>query len=187
MKNCAIRFDHVSKRYRLGLGTGSIRTMLTTRFFRRSTANQNVLWALNDVSFEVSSGEILGMVGPNGAGKTTAIRLLMDIIRPDSGQINILGIDSVEVARDRIGYLPEERGLYRKVTVTETLEYLARLKGLDHLHAKRALGLWLDRVGMTHHSGKKIEQLSKGMGQIIQLVATIIHDPDIIILDEPFS
>ena len=143
--------------------------------------------AVNDVSFEVSSGEILGMVGPNGAGKTTAIRLLMDIIRPDSGRINILGIDSIENARDHVGYLPEERGLYRKVTVVETLQYLARLKGLDQQHAKQASQLWLERMGMTSHRGKSIEQLSKGMSQIIQLAATIIHDPDIIILDEPFS
>ncbi len=166
---------------------------------RKSTAGQKTVMvshvhksfngshAVNDVSFEVSSGEILGMVGPNGAGKTTAIRLLMDIIRPDSGRINILGIDSIEDARDRVGYLPEERGLYRKVMVADTLEYLARLKGIDHQHAKQASHLWLERMGMASHSGKKIEQLSKGMSQIIQLAATIIHDPDIIILDEPFS
>jgi ABC-2 type transport system ATP-binding protein len=143
--------------------------------------------AVNDVSFEVRSGEILGIVGPNGAGKTTAIRMLMDIIGADSGQITILGASAGQDTRDTIGYLPEERGLYRKIAVAESLRYMAQLKGLLPEEAGKVRDQWLDRLGMSPHKGKKIEQLSKGMSQIIQLAATVIHDPELIILDEPFS
>jgi len=143
--------------------------------------------AVNDVSFEVKSGEILGMVGPNGAGKTTVIRILMDIIEPDSGQVTILGALSGDDTRDRVGYLPEERGLYRKISVAKSLEYMAQLKGLSHEESRIVRDQWLERLGMSIHKGKKTEQLSKGMGQIIQLAATVIHDPELVVLDEPFS
>ncbi|MCL0089062.1 ATP-binding cassette domain-containing protein [Dehalococcoidia bacterium] len=142
---------------------------------------------VDDISFEVKSGEIFGMVGPNGAGKTTTIRMLMDIIKPDSGGVKILGESLRESTKDRIGYLPEERGLYRRITVAESLEYLARLKSLTPGAAKSGTDNLLHRVGMFQHKDKKIEQLSRGMGQIIQFVATIIHDPDLVILDEPFA
>lgn len=143
--------------------------------------------AVNDVSFEVKSGEIMGMVGPNGAGKTTAIRMLMNIIEPDSGQISILGNTAGEDTRDRVGYLPEERGLYRKISVAKSLEYMAQLKGLNPDESRLVRDQWLERLGMSIHKGKKTEQLSKGMGQIIQLAATVIHDPELVVLDEPFS
>ena len=142
---------------------------------------------VDDISFEVKSGEIFGMIGPNGAGKTTTIRMLMDIIKPDSGGVKILGESLRESTKDRIGYLPEERGLYRKITVAESLEYLARLKGLSRSTANSGADNLLHLVGMFQHKGKKIEQLSRGMGQIIQFVATIVHNPDLVILDEPFA
>ncbi|MFC1875161.1 ABC transporter ATP-binding protein [Chloroflexota bacterium] len=140
---------------------------------------------VNDVSFSVSPGEIFGLIGPNGAGKTTTIRLMMDIIKPDSGEIRILGERLSEDTKDKIGYLPEERGLYKKLTVMETLAYLAALKGsqADNSRAEELL----KRVGMLAHKNKKIEELSRGMGQLIQFLATIIHDPRLIILDEPFA
>ena len=140
---------------------------------------------VNDVSFGVSPGEIFGLIGPNGAGKTTTIRMMMDIVKPDAGQISILGEQLAESTKDRIGYLPEERGLYKKLTVTETLDYLAELKGKQPAEG-RAHKL-LQRVGMLAHKDKKIEELSRGMSQLIQFLSTIIHDPQLIILDEPFS
>jgi ABC-2 type transport system ATP-binding protein len=140
---------------------------------------------VNDVSFSVSPGEIFGLIGPNGAGKTTTIRMMMDIVKPDSGEISILGERLSEDTKDKIGYLPEERGLYKKLTVTETLNYLAALKG-KQADSNRTEEL-LKRVGMLAHKNKKIEELSRGMGQLIQFLATIIHDPQLIILDEPFA
>jgi ABC-2 type transport system ATP-binding protein len=140
---------------------------------------------VDDVSFGVSPGEIFGLIGPNGAGKTTTIRMMMDIIKPDSGEIRILGERLSEGTKDKIGYLPEERGLYKKLTVIETLNYLAALKG-SQVNNSRAEEL-LKRVGMLAHKNKKIEELSRGMGQLIQFLATIIHDPQLIILDEPFA
>jgi ABC-2 type transport system ATP-binding protein len=143
--------------------------------------------AVLDLSFSVNRGEVFGMVGPNGAGKTTTLRMLMDILRPDSGEIRILGNAIDEPTKDRIGYLPEERGLYRKVTVRESLAYLAALKGMTGKAARERASALLERVGMAEHRDKKAEELSRGMGQIIQFVATILHDPDLVVLDEPFS
>jgi ABC-2 type transport system ATP-binding protein len=140
---------------------------------------------VNNVSFGVSPGETFGLIGPNGAGKTTTIRMMMDIVKPDSGEIRILGERLSEETKNKIGYLPEERGLYKKLTVTETLTYLAALKG-KQVDSRRTEGL-LKRVGMLAHKNKKIEELSRGMGQLIQFLATIIHDPQLIILDEPFA
>lgn len=139
------------------------------------------------VSFEVKAGEIFGMVGPNGAGKTTTIRMLMDIIKPDSGGVRILGEPFTEATKNRIGYLPEERGLYRKITVSECLNYLAQLKGLDSPSAGSRTEALLRRMGMLAHKDKKIEQLSRGMGQLIQFATAVVHDPELLILDEPFS
>jgi len=143
--------------------------------------------AVDDISFSVGQGEIFGMVGPNGAGKTTTIRMLMDIIKPDSGKISILGEAVKEETKNRIGYLPEERGLYRKITVTESLTYLAALKNFKGGPARDRATKLLERVDMLQHKDKKIEELSRGMGQIIQFIATILHDPDLIVLDEPFA
>ena len=142
---------------------------------------------VNNVSFTVAPGEIFGLIGPNGAGKTTAIRMMMDIIKPDSGEISILGERLVENTKNKIGYLPEERGLYRKTTVLKSLVYLASLKGISSQKAESRAEELLKRVDMLPHKEKKIEELSRGMGQIIQFLVTIIHDPQLIILDEPFA
>jgi len=142
---------------------------------------------VNSVSFTVGQGEIFGMVGPNGAGKTTTIRMLMDIIKPDSGEIKILGETLKEDTKNRIGYLPEERGLYRKITVSESLSYLAALKDMEPGSTRDRATELLKRVDMLPHKDKKIEQLSRGMGQIIQFIVTILHDPELVVLDEPFA
>jgi ABC-2 type transport system ATP-binding protein len=142
--------------------------------------------AVKDVSFEVESGEIFGLIGPNGAGKTTVIRMLMEIIKPDSGDIRMLGKPLQESTKNRIGYLPEERGLYKKLTVADTLFYLASLKGTSGSATRERATLLLERTGMLQHQHKKVEELSKGMAQLIQFIATILHDPQLVILDEPF-
>jgi ABC-2 type transport system ATP-binding protein len=143
--------------------------------------------AVNDLSFTVGTGEVFGMVGPNGAGKTTTLRMLMDIIKPDTGEIIILGEAINEETKNRIGYLPEERGLYRKITVSESLAYLAALKNMKGRLARDRAAELLERVDMLQHKNKKIEELSRGMGQLIQFIATILHDPELIVLDEPFA
>ena len=143
--------------------------------------------AVHDLSFSMAGGEIFGMVGPNGAGKTTTLRMLMDILKPDSGEIKILGKPIEEETKNKIGYLPEERGLYKKITVLESLLYLAALKGVGKKQAKDRAAELLERVGMVQHKNKKVEELSRGMGQIIQLMATILHEPELIVLDEPFA
>jgi len=142
---------------------------------------------VDSVSFALKQGEVLGLIGPNGAGKTTTIRLMMDIIKPDSGQINILGQGLNEATKNSIGYLPEERGLYKKTTVLQSIIYLASLKGVPSPLAKSRAEELLERVGMLPHKNKKIEELSRGMGQLIQFLVTIIHHPQLIILDEPFA
>ena len=148
----------------------------------KSYGNKRVV---NDVSFSVAQGEIFGLIGPNGAGKTTIIRMMMDIIKPDSGDIHILGERISDDAKNRIGYLPEERGLYKKLSVLKTLTYLSALKN-SRIDNSRIEGL-LKRVDLLPHKDKKIEELSRGMGQLIQFLATIIHNPQLIILDEPFA
>ncbi len=140
---------------------------------------------VNDVSFTVNPGEILGMIGPNGAGKTTTIRMMMDIIKPDHGDIKILGEKINENSKNLVGYLPEERGLYRKMNVIDSIIYFASLKGMDNQTARQRSDDLLKRVDMLPHKNKKVEELSRGMGQIIQVIVTVIHDPKLIILDEP--
>ena len=142
---------------------------------------------VEDVSFTVESGEVLGMVGPNGAGKTTTIRILLDIIQPDEGTVLLFGRPFSREHRTMLGYLPEERGLYRDLRVQETLEYLGTLKGMRRSDARRRAEEILERLDITEHRSKKIAELSRGMGQLIQLAATIIHEPRLLILDEPFS
>lgn len=139
---------------------------------------------VKDIYFEIAPGEIFGLIGPNGAGKTTIIRMLLDIIRPDSGEIKILGSASPEETKDLIGYLPEERGLYRRLTVMDSLLYLGALKNYQ---SKKKVVELLERMEMLQHKDKKLSELSKGMQQKIQLIAAICHDPQFIILDEPFS
>ena len=142
---------------------------------------------VEDVSFVLKAGEVFGLVGPNGAGKSTTIRMLMDIIKPDSGEITVFGQTLREETKNRIGYLPEERGLYQKMKVTDSLVYLARLKSIDTSVARERARELLKQVDMLPHKDKKISELSRGMGQIIQFLVTISHDPDLIILDEPFA
>ena len=141
----------------------------------------------DDLSFSVNRGEIFGLIGPNGAGKTTSIRMMMDIIKPDSGDVLILGERMGETSKNRLGYLPEERGLYRKLGVIDSIVYLASLKGVGKREAAERADDCSGRTGMLPHAGRQIEELSKGMGQIIQFIVTIVHDPELVILDEPFS
>jgi ABC-2 type transport system ATP-binding protein len=143
--------------------------------------------AVDDLSFAVNEGEIFGLIGPNGAGKTTTIRMMMDIIRPDSGQVTVFGEKLSEATKNRLGYMPEERGLYKKLRVLDTIVYLASLKGMDRPSAAAKAVQMLTRTGMLPHQHQKIEELSKGMGQIIQFIVTILHDPQLIVLDEPFA
>jgi len=142
---------------------------------------------VNDLSFSVTQGEIFGLIGPNGAGKTTTIRMMMDIIKPDSGDVTILGKKLSEASKNKLGYMPEERGLYKKLRVIDSIIYLASLKGVDRHSAEEKANELLSQTGMLPHQGKKIEELSQGMGQIIQFLVTIVHDPELVILDEPFS
>jgi ABC-2 type transport system ATP-binding protein len=143
--------------------------------------------ALDDVSLEVESGKIFGLLGPNGAGKTSLIRIINQITAPDSGEIYFNGERLNQSHIDRIGYLPEERGLYKKMEIGEQMIYLARLKGLSRADATAKLKVWFKKLDMETWWNKKIEELSKGMSQKAQFVATVLHEPDLIILDEPFS
>jgi ABC-2 type transport system ATP-binding protein len=142
---------------------------------------------VDNVSLSVSNREILGLIGPNGAGKTTNIRMIMDVIKPDSGEVLVLGRKFADEAKNKIGYLPEERGLYRKKSIIDTMIYLGSLKGMVREQARRRAEELLLSVNMQAHQNKKIEELSHGMGQIIQFLVTILHDPQILILDEPFN
>ncbi|SMO65213.1 ABC transporter ATP-binding protein [Fodinibius sediminis] len=143
--------------------------------------------AVKEVNFEVEKGRIFGLLGPNGAGKTTAIRMINHIIIPDAGTITINGRKASSQTQKMIGYMPEERGLYKKMKVGEQLIYLARLKGLTYDEARKTTRYWLDRFDASDWYHKKVGELSKGMSQKIQFIATIAHDPDIYIFDEPFS
>jgi ABC-2 type transport system ATP-binding protein len=143
--------------------------------------------AVDGVSFAVAPGEIFGLLGPNGAGKTTTIRMMMDIFKPDSGNISLFGGSLDLPKKQRIGYLPEERGLYKDQKLDSTLVYLATLKGLDEKTARQRLGGWLERFDLTEHRQKKVQELSKGMQQKAQIIATLLHEPDLIVIDEPFS
>ena len=143
--------------------------------------------AVKDLSFTLNIGEILGLIGPNGAGKTTTIRMIMDIVRPDSGEVAIFGEKWNAGLKKRLGYLPEERGLYRKLSVIDCIVSLASLLGMDRQEAEREADELLSRTGMLAHRGRRIESLSNGMGQLIQFIVAVIHDPILVILDEPFS
>lgn len=138
-------------------------------------------------SLILSRGEILGLLGPNGAGKTTTIRMIMNIIAPDSGEIKILGEQFHEKLKNRIGYLPEERGLYRKLKVSETLKFFGKLKGMKSSQINERGDRLLKEFDLFDYKEKKIEELSKGMAQKLQIITTIIHSPELLILDEPFS
>ncbi len=158
----AIHIEHVTKSY------GSFR-------------------AVDDVSFEVFGGEIFAMLGPNGAGKSTTIRMILDILKPDSGKIDVLGGPLTQTKKDRIGYLPEERGLYRNVKVLEMMMYLGTLKGMSKRDAKKRSLELLARLDLAEHRDSKVSELSKGMQQKVQFAVTVLHTPELIIVDEPFS
>ena len=149
----------------------------------KSFSDKNIL---EDISFSVRQGEIFGLLGPNGAGKTTLIRLLLDILRPDSGEIRVYGDLLSPAAKDRIGYLPEERGLYRKTKLLDMLVYLAQLKGMPKKQAHLNAETLLNSLDLYQYKNKKVEELSKGMQQQVQFLSAIIHEPELIILDEPF-
>jgi ABC-2 type transport system ATP-binding protein len=143
--------------------------------------------AVSDLSLRVRAGRIFGLIGPNGAGKTTTIRMIVGITAPDEGTVELFGEPVSEETQERIGYLPEERGLYGKMKVGEQLRFFGELKSLDRRRADEAIDRWLDKVKLADWKQKKASELSKGMQQKVQFVAAVLHDPDLVILDEPFS
>src|SRR5882757_9588732 len=158
--------------------------MLSIRHIEKQYAGHK---ALSDVSLEVESGQIFGLLGPNGAGKTSLIRIINQITAPDSGEVYFDGERLNQSHIERIGYMPEERGLYKKMEIGEQMIYLARLKGLSRDEATKRLKYWFEKLEIQSWWNKKVEELSKGMQQKAQFVATVLHEPDLIILDEPFS
>ena len=158
----------------------SLRVLNVTKRFGDFTA-------VDDLSFEVRHGRVFGFLGPNGAGKTTTIRMIVGITAPDEGQIELFGRPISAEMQDRIGYLPEERGLYKKLKIVDQLRYFAALKNVPAAEADKRIDFWLDRMGLAEWKLKKTTDLSKGMQQKIQFISTVLHDPDLLILDEPFS
>jgi ABC-2 type transport system ATP-binding protein len=159
--------------------------MLVLNSLKKNFSDQK---AVDDVSLSIREGDIFGLLGPNGAGKTTLLRMITGIFKPDEGQILFRGLpfDAEEHSR-HIGYMPEERGLYKKMKIGEQLLFLAQLKGLNKKEAEKNIGMWFEKLGMESWWNKKVEDLSKGMSQKLQFVATVAHEPSLIILDEPFS
>jgi ABC-2 type transport system ATP-binding protein len=143
--------------------------------------------AVVDVSFAVKRGEIFGLLGPNGSGKTTTLRVLLDVFKPDRGSVSILGGPMSEEKKDRIGYMPEERGLYQDITLEQCLLYFSRLKGLPSREVPQRLAGYLERFDLAKHKRKKIKELSKGMQQKAQIINTLLHNPELVIVDEPFA
>ena len=143
--------------------------------------------AVDNLDLAIPQGGLYGFIGPNGAGKTTTIRMIMSILFPDSGTVSVLGHPSALDAKDRIGYLPEERGVYKKMRVAAFLSYIARLKGVEDDDLDERISESLERVGLPGIEGKRCDELSKGMSQKVQFIAAIVHKPDLLILDEPFS
>ncbi|MCW5961561.1 MAG: ATP-binding cassette domain-containing protein [Pyrinomonadaceae bacterium] len=143
--------------------------------------------AVEDLSFNVKAGRVFGFLGPNGAGKTTTIRMIVGITAPDEGKIRLLGEKVSSELQNQIGYLPEERGLYKKIKVRDQLRYFAALKGISQTEADKRIDFWLGRMELSQWKMKKTTDLSKGMQQKIQFICTVLHDPDLLILDEPFS
>ncbi|MBT8469443.1 MAG: ATP-binding cassette domain-containing protein [Deltaproteobacteria bacterium] len=143
--------------------------------------------ALDGVSLEVGTGEVFGLLGPNGAGKTTLIRIGLDILRADEGEVSLFGASPTPQTLDRTAYLPEERGVYRRAKVRELLVYLGRLKGMKRAASRDAGDLWLERVGLSEVADQRVESLSKGMTQKVQIAACLMNEPELCVLDEPFS
>ncbi len=142
--------------------------------------------AVDDLTLEVARGSVFGLLGPNGAGKTTTLRMIMRVLAPDSGRVEVLGQDGRDLL-DHVGYMPEERGLYPRMVLEEQLLLFACLKGMGRADAARRLGPWLERLGLAEWRRRRLNELSKGMQQKAQLVATLLHDPEVLILDEPMS
>jgi ABC-2 type transport system ATP-binding protein len=142
--------------------------------------------AVNDVSFNIGEGAVFGLLGPNGAGKTSTIRMMIGITQPDSGTINVFGKPFERESLNRIGYLPEERGLYKKMKILEQLVFLGELHGMTAASARKQAQSWCERLEIAEKLGSKVEELSKGMQQKIQFIAALLHDPDFVIMDEPF-
>jgi len=143
--------------------------------------------AVDDVSFDVPAGSIFGLIGPNGAGKTTTIRIMLRILEPDGGTVTYNGAPFTDATRDTLGYLPEERGLYKKSRLIDALLYFAELRGMQRTAAKVAALRWLERITLSEYAHRKVEELSKGNQQKVQFVGAVMHDPSIVVLDEPFS
>jgi ABC-2 type transport system ATP-binding protein len=143
--------------------------------------------AVDDLSFQITPGQIYGLLGPNGAGKTSSIRMIIGITLPDTGLVRMFGEPFRRTHLDKVGYLPEERGLYRKMKLREQLVFLGELKGLASAEALRRTKSWCERLELTDWLDKKVEELSKGMQQKVQFIGALLHDPDFIIMDEPFS
>jgi ABC-2 type transport system ATP-binding protein len=143
--------------------------------------------AVSDVTFAVNPGEMFGMLGPNGAGKTTTIRIILDIFKPDQGEVSVLGGSMTEEKKELIGYMPEERGMYQEITLVKCLTYLGTLKGLSTSDVKNRLDPLLERFDLADHKHKKVKELSKGMQQKAQIINTVVHQPELIIIDEPFT
>ena len=143
--------------------------------------------AVDHVSLTVPRGAVYGLLGPNGAGKSSTIRMLLRIMLPDEGTIRVLGDDVSALNVDRIGYLPEERGLYKKMKVGDLLIFFAEIKGVARVEARRRAAEWLERMGLLDRATRPVEELSKGMQQKVQFIATVIHEPELLVLDEPFS
>ncbi len=162
------------------MGESAIRILGVTKAFAGHVA-------VKDLSLEVPRGSLFGLLGPNGAGKTTTLRMVMNILGPDSGSITIFDRPADQASRDRVGYMPEERGLYPRMVLEEELLFLAEIKGTPRPDAASRLGGWLERMGLKEWARRKVNELSKGMQQKAQFIATVLHDPDILILDEPMS
>jgi ABC-2 type transport system ATP-binding protein len=158
-----------------------------TLILERVTKRYGAFTAVNDLSFKVRPGRVFGLIGPNGAGKTTTIRMIVNIIVPDTGRVELFGQQMTSALQDRIGYLPEERGLYKKMKVGEQLRFFAELKGLRGNEADERIDNWLRKLQLSDWKDKRTKELSKGMQQKVQFITSVIHNPDLVILDEPFS
>jgi ABC-2 type transport system ATP-binding protein len=161
-QNITLRVEHISKRF-------------------------GDFTAVEDLSFEVRAGRVFGFLGPNGAGKTTTIRMIVGITAPDEGRVELYGSTISNELQNRIGYLPEERGLYKKMKILDQLRYFAALKGVAQAEADKRIDFWLARMNLSEWKKKKTTDLSKGMQQKVQFICAVLHDPDLLILDEPFS
>lgn len=162
-------------------------TSIPTVRLNRVTKRFGEFSAVSELSIDAYAGRVYGLLGPNGAGKTTTIRMIVNITRPDSGQIELFGREITAELQDRIGYLPEERGLYKKMKIGEQIKFFAELKNVKGVEVDRRIDFWLARVKLSEWKKKRASELSKGMQQKIQFITAILHDPDLLILDEPFS